>query len=181
MPNPSQLDPGQIIKRSFDEATDALRVELAAGVASIGSVDIIDGSGGGAKAAVKPASTAAIATDPALVVAISPNSALPSTVVGYTVHEFVRNSYVSTPVTTAAYVQLIASTSNLYQEFEIFDSSGQTLVIAFGGAGVEVDSFLVFPGGNGRVSHKVLAGTRISIKAVSGNAIAGEISINLRG
>lgn len=100
---------------------------------------------------------------------------------GYTVHEFKRNDYASTAVTTAAYVQLVAATANIYEEFEIFDSSGQTMVIAFGGAGSEVDQFLVPPGGNGRVLHHCAAGTRISIKAVSANASVGEHDLNLRG
>lgn len=101
--------------------------------------------------------------------------------VGYTLHEFVRNDYTGTSVTTAAYVQLIASTSTAYEEFEIFDSSGQTLKIAFGAAASEVDQFLVYPGGNGRVLHHVNSGVRVSIKAVSATASVGELDINLRG
>lgn len=104
-----------------------------------------------------------------------------STDIGYTNSQFVRNDYTSVNVTTAAYVQLIASVAQDYQEFEIFDSSGQTLKIAFGAAASEVDQFLVFPGGNGRIKKKVTSGTRISIRAVSGTANAGEISLNLYG
>ena len=101
--------------------------------------------------------------------------------VGYTLGQFIRNDYTSTAVTTGAYVQLISSTSNAYEEFEIFDSSGQTLKIAFGASGLEVDQFLVFPGGNGRVLWHVPASTRISIEAVSANASIGELDLNLRG
>lgn len=90
-----------------------------------------------------------------------------------------RNDYLITPVTTAAYVQLIASTSALARIVEIFDSSGQTMVIAFGAAASEIDQFLVFPGGNGRITINVPAATRVSIKAVSANATVGEIDINL--
>lgn len=104
-----------------------------------------------------------------------------STDAGYTASEFVRNDYSGVPVTTAAYVTLVASTAQAYQEFEIFDSSGQTLVIAFGAAASEVNKFLVFPGGNGRVRRNVPSGTRISIKAVSANATVGEIDLNLYG
>lgn len=92
--------------------------------------------------------------------------------------EFVRNDYSSTAVTTAAYTQLIASTAAIYTAVEIFDSSGQTLKLAIGGAGSEVDQFLIFPGGNGRIPIRIAASSRISIRAVSGTASVGEICIN---
>ena len=98
---------------------------------------------------------------------------------GRTSVQFVRNDYGSVNVTTAAYVALIASTSGAANLMEIFDSSGQTLKIAFGAAASEVDQFLVFPGGNGPVSISVPASTRVSIRAVSASATVGEISLNL--
>jgi len=128
--------------------------------------------------AVKAASTAPLATDPALVVAISPNTPAIKSVATNSVGQFVRNDYTVTSVTTAAYTQLIASTSAAYSALEIFDSSGQTLKLAIGGAGSEVDQFLIFPGGNGRIPFTVAAGSRISIRAVSATASAGEIDIN---
>lgn len=97
------------------------------------------------------------------------------------VTEFIRNDYTSTNVTTAAYVELIASTSADITKMQIFDSSGQTLVIATGAAASEVDKFYVFPGGNGDIEVSIPSGTRVSIKAVSATADAGEISINLIG
>jgi hypothetical protein len=92
--------------------------------------------------------------------------------------EFVRNDYTSTSVSTSAYTQLIASTANTYSTVEIFDSSGQTLVLAIGGAGSEVNQFIIFPGGNGRIPYTIASGSRISIKALSATANAGEIDIN---
>lgn len=100
---------------------------------------------------------------------------------GFTASEFARNDYTGTSVSTSAYTQLIASTAAAYQEIEIFDSSGQTLKIAFGAAASEVDKFLVFPGGNGRIKRNIPSGTRISIKAVSATASVGEIDVNLYG
>ena len=97
------------------------------------------------------------------------------------VTEFVRNDYTGTNVTTGAYVELIASTAADITKMQIFDSSGQTLVIATGAAASEVDKFYVFPGGNGDIDVSIPSGTRISIKAVSATADAGEISINLIG
>lgn len=89
-----------------------------------------------------------------------------------------RNAYASVNVTTGAYVQLLASTSGTVNEVEIFDSSGETLVLATGGAGAEVDQVYVFPGGNGRIPLSIGSGVRVSIKAVSATASAGEIAIN---
>lgn len=89
-----------------------------------------------------------------------------------------RNDYSSVNVTTGAYVQLISSTAGNINEIEIFDSSGQTLVLALGGSGSEVDQIYIFPGGNGRVPLRIPIATRVSIKAVSATASAGEIVIN---
>jgi hypothetical protein len=96
-----------------------------------------------------------------------------------TVQTLVRNDYSSTSVTTSAYTQLVASTTAVVRELEIFDSSGQTLVIATGAAASEVNLFYVFPGGNGRIPVYIAGGTRISIKAVSANATSGEFIMNV--
>jgi hypothetical protein len=92
--------------------------------------------------------------------------------------QFARVDYTSTNVTTSAYTQLVASTNNQYSVVEIFDSSGQTLKLAVGAAGSEVDQFLIFPGGNGRVTYTINQFSRVSIKAVSANATVGEICVN---
>lgn len=93
----------------------------------------------------------------------------------------VRNVYSTTAVTTAAYTQLVASLTSAATEIEIFDSSGETLVLAFGAAAAEVDQINIFPGGNGRVMLAIPAATRISVKAVSANASVGELNINFLG
>lgn len=90
----------------------------------------------------------------------------------------IRRDYSTGNVTTGAYVQLVASLTTTCSEIEIFDSSGQTLFLATGGAGSEVDQILIFPGGNGRIPLRIAAGTRISIKAVSATANTGEIDLN---
>lgn len=92
-----------------------------------------------------------------------------------------RNDYTITPVTTGAYVQLIASMPAAVKEVEIFDSSGETLVLAIGGAGSEVNKVYIFPGGNGRIPLQIAATTRLSVKAVSNNATSGELTINFYG
>jgi hypothetical protein len=90
-----------------------------------------------------------------------------------------RNDYSSTNVTTGAYVQLIASTSTVTSLVEIFDSSGQTLVLAVGGAGSEVDQFYINPGGNGQIPFAIPSGSRVSIKAVTATAASGYINLTL--
>lgn len=115
------------------------------------------------------------------VVIASDQSSVPVSVVALSQKEFVRNDYTGTAVTTAAYVQLIASLAFDVKEIEIFDSSGETLKLALGAAASEVDQLLVFPGGNGRIPFSASATDRLSIRAVSANATVGEVSINLYG
>lgn len=90
-----------------------------------------------------------------------------------------RNDYTSTNVTTGAWVQLIAATAAAATTIEVFDSSGQTLELGVGGAGLEVRQFIIYPGGNGRVSLAIPAGSRIALKAISATANVGEIDVNL--
>jgi hypothetical protein len=112
------------------------------------------------------------------VVIASDQSNLNISQVGRSVRNRARIDYTSTSVTTGAYVQLLASTSGAVNEVEIFDSSGQTLVLATGGAGSESDQIYIFPGGNGRVPLAIATSTRVAIKAVSATASVGEISVN---
>lgn len=111
----------------------------------------------------------------------SDQSSLPSKLAGKSAINKARNDYTSTSVTTAAYVQLIASTAAAISELYIFDSSGQTLVLATGAAASEVDQIYITPGGNGVVPLAIAAGVRVSIKAVSATANVGEIDINFLG
>lgn len=89
--------------------------------------------------------------------------------------------YSATPVTSAAYVTLIAATSAAITELEIFDSSGQLMIIAIGAAAAEVDQVYDFPGGNGRIPLEIAAGSRVSIKAASTTASVGYIAVNTYG
>ncbi len=90
----------------------------------------------------------------------------------------VRNVYNSTNVTTGAWVQLIASTAAAINWLTIFDSSGQTLELGTGGAGVESRVLIIPPGGVTQVPLRIAAGTRVSIRAVSGTASTGEIDLS---
>lgn len=97
---------------------------------------------------------------------------------GRTATNRARIDYSSTSVSTTAYTQLLASTSAIIQEVEIFDSSGQTLFLATGASGSEVDQVYIFPGGNGRIPLYIANATRVAIKAVSALANSGEIAVN---
>lgn len=91
----------------------------------------------------------------------------------------IRNSYVSTTVTTSAYVQMVASTSNETSMVCIFDSSGQDLVLATGASGFEIVQMEIIPGGNGCEPLSIPAGSRIAVEAKSANAATGYLLVNL--
>jgi hypothetical protein len=101
-----------------------------------------------------------------------------NTILGRAKVQLIRNDYSSVNVTTAAYVQLVASTASEINQLQIFDSSGQTLVLAVGAAASEVDQIYITPGGNGITDLRIPASSRISVKAVSATASVGELTIN---
>jgi hypothetical protein len=88
-----------------------------------------------------------------------------------------RNVYSTTNVTTAAYTQVVASLASAVTIIDIFDSSGQVLAIATGAAGAESQKAYIYPGGNGQIPLSIAAGTRVSIRAISSNAVSGEINM----
>lgn len=113
------------------------------------------------------------------VVLSSNQSAIPTSSSGNTPLVFARLTYSSTNVTTSAFVQVLASTPGITNVMEIFDSSGQTLMVGFGAAGFEVNQFIIYPGGNGRITVNIPASTRIAVKALSATANSGELDMNL--
>jgi hypothetical protein len=90
----------------------------------------------------------------------------------------VRYSY-AVPVTTLAYTEVVAAVASALKGLDIVDTSGQTMVVAFGALGAEVDQFYIIPGGqNFPIRKAIPAGTRITIKAVSATADEGEFTAN---
>ena len=86
--------------------------------------------------------------------------------------------YGTTPITTAAYVQLIASTPLDINYLSIFDSSGSGMILAVGAPGSEVDQLYVPPGGSvGGYDLFIIAGSRIAYKALTANATSGNLII----
>lgn len=151
----------------------------ALGTAGTASTDVITIQGIASMVALKTDSSAT--TQPISgTVAVSTVTSV-ATINGKTPITLVRNVYSSTNVTTGAYVQLIASTAAVINKIQIFDSSGQTLALAFGAAASEVNKIYIFPGGNGDVDMAIPAGTRVSVIAISATASVGELDINFLG
>jgi hypothetical protein len=92
----------------------------------------------------------------------------------------VYNVYSSTNITTSAYVQLIASTTIDTTWVDIFDSSGQAMILATGAAGFETIQAYIPPGGDS-FSLAIAPGTRVAYKALTANATTGYLLLNLRG
>lgn len=82
------------------------------------------------------------------------------------------NDYTSVNITTGAYVQLVASTSNAINNIHIFDSSGQAMILAVGAAASEVIQLYVPPGGDSYTLN-IPAGSRIAYKALIATASSG--------
>lgn len=102
-----------------------------------------------------------------------------SSVAGKTVSTLpTYTDYSSTPVTTAAYTQLVASTSAAITHLSIFDSSGQAMILSTGAAASEVIKLYIQPGG-GEYDLAIPSGTRIVIKALTANATSGYQLLNM--
>lgn len=128
------------------------------------SVNLNDGSG----SAVNKGQSTASGSLP--VVLASDQSVISSSQKGRALANAPTVTTYGTPVTSAAYVQIIASTTSATNLVEIFDSSGVAIYFAVGAAASEVNQFVIYPGGNGQVPLAIPAGSRISYKAVSTSA-----------
>jgi hypothetical protein len=90
----------------------------------------------------------------------------------------VYNAYSTTNVLTSAFVQLIASTTLVANYVDIFDSSGNAMIIAVGAAGSEVIQAYIPPGGD-QIPLTIAAGSRVSIKALTASSTSGFLLVNL--
>lgn len=77
--------------------------------------------------------------------------------------------YTMTPVTTSVYKEIVTSLSDDVNRFQIFDGSGQVIILATGGSGSEVDLLYIQPGGDS-FDVFIASGTRVSIKALTASA-----------
>jgi hypothetical protein len=90
----------------------------------------------------------------------------------------VYNAYGTTNITTSAYTQLVASTAASVSLVDIFDSSGQAMILAVGPSGQEVIQAYIAPGGE-QLPVSIPAGARIAYKALTANATTGYLTMNL--
>jgi len=115
----------------------------------------------------------------------SAGNGLRITEAGKTVVETLRHVYDNSTnkVANGVWSELVASMPAAASEIEIFDSSGQTLLIGLGPTGSEgtLGELIVVPGGNGKVPFSIPAGAQVSIQGLSGDAIKGELDINFYG
>lgn len=88
-----------------------------------------------------------------------------------------RIDYSSTSVTTSAYTTVAASLSDSVTQILFSDQSGQVMVIAVGGSGSEVDKFYIPVGGSGVIDLAIPSGSRVSVKAVTGTASSGDLTM----
>jgi hypothetical protein len=154
-------------------ATDSLLATAANQVIGNSTLSTISGQ--------LPASLGAKAASASLSVVPATGSVTPTVASGKAAINHVNNVYSTTNVTSSAYVQILASTSAAVSEVEIFDSSGQTLILATGAPGLEVDQVYITPGGNGRIPLAIATGTRVSVKALSTSATVGILLVNMYG
>ena len=89
-------------------------------------------------------------------------------------------NYASTSVSSAAWVQLIASTSDTIKHLTLFESGGYAMEIGIGAAASEVRLFVVPPGGfNGEIPFPIPSGSRVSIRCLEGVTVSvGSIVAN---
>lgn len=125
---------------------------------------IVDGSGN-----VIASTSNALNVDVTNTVATTGSTTITGTVIGNTP---IQNVYSSTNITTGAYVQLVASTTNVINTLHIFDSSGQAMILGIGGSGSEVTTLYVPPGGDIYTLH-IPAGSRLAYKALTSTASSG--------
>lgn len=95
-----------------------------------------------------------------------------------TIKETIYRDYSTAGVTTAAWVELIASTSDIISTWSVFDGSGEVLELGVGALGAETRFALIQPGGGDVFEHQIPAGSRISIKAITANVTDGWLVVN---
>jgi len=112
---------------------------------------------------------------------ISPQDSL-SFLAGSAVDFSRLNMSVST-VGDTDYIEIEASLAAEAKRIKIFDSGGIPLFLATGAAGLEVDKFIIIPGGGDDYYLQIPAATRIAVRTASTGAIVsgGELIMNYFG
>lgn len=91
----------------------------------------------------------------------------------------VANDCSSTTITSAAYVVLSASLSVACSGIEVQNTSAKAIKLAIGGAGAEVDKYIIAPATVGIiVPMEFKKGARLSAKALGADATTGFLIVN---
>ncbi len=154
--------PGQIQQSVWDEANNALQVS------------VVSGGGSSDATAANQLTQISVAEDTLTAIENLEANLLSQS----TLQVPVSLDYASTNITTGAYVEIVASCGELVREIEVYNGSSSAMYLAFGAAASEVDQIVVVPGGNGRIPVRIPAATRVSLKAINADAIAGLGFIN---
>lgn len=100
---------------------------------------------------------------------------------GHKVKGLSRIDALASNITTTAYSTLFASVPDYIQRIHIANSTGQTLVLALGPSGSETDYIYIPAGTDILLPVYINIFERISVKAVSGNAMSGDLIVNIFG
>jgi P pilus assembly chaperone PapD len=96
-----------------------------------------------------------------------------------------KHNFVSTPVTTAAWVSVDASTDAAFDAIEVLNTSNAVLAVSVGTAGSEDNSILpyyILPGKSGQIPLAAGKSKNLSLKAMdSVDADVGDLYINFFG
>lgn len=123
-------------------------------------------------------------TKDAATTSVTEDTAVPANDIQLPIKPLARNAGLAridssaAPITTAAYSQLVASTAAYITEIEIDNTSSKTLILATGAAAAEVDKMYIPAKGLSRQAVAIPVGTRLSLKAVGGDADIGEVNAN---
>lgn len=102
----------------------------------------------------------------------------PTPSAGRTYADSVYFSYLSTPVDTSTWQELIASTAETINEIFVYDTGGKIMELGVGAVGFETRIFLVSYGGpSSPVDILIAAGSRLCVRGITGTASTGDITI----
>ena len=93
-------------------------------------------------------------------------------------HEPYYRDYGITGLSSSGWLEIVASVTAKVTRLHIFDSSGFFVRVGIGAVGAETELFRISPGGDGVVDIKIPAGSRLSLRSVSGTILSGELLIN---
>lgn len=197
-----QSNEQQIIQAVFDEASQALDVNVIAGGGSTAVIQIVQNGVDTdvTRDTVTPANNVPIPTvvlNPSTNVPVNPASETTQLANNVLLQEIADNTattvdttpvfsakairdYSVDPVISGNYYEVIpAGTIAKSKVIEIFDSSGQVIILATGAMGAESDNIYIMPGGNGPVQLEIPTGTRLSIKPYNTSISVGFFIINV--